>query len=303
MKLAQPFGHTPLVRISERLIPGPARVWAKDESRNPSGSVKARAAAAMVEAAIEAGQVTPSSIIVEPTSGNTGVGLAFVCASLGLHLRLTMPESMSIERRRLLAHLGAELVLTPAAGGMKAAIEAAAVMAAEDPKVFMPDQFSNPANPEIHRRTTAEELWRDSGGKLDALVAGVGTGGTITGTGGRLKELQPALYVVAVEPAESAVLSGGAPGPHKIQGIGAGFVPKNLDQELLDETLAISSGRALDTARQAAKLDGLLVGISSGAALAAAAQLAARPDFADKDIAVILPDTAERYLSTPLFDD
>lgn len=301
MRIRQPYGHTPLIQLSEALVPGAARVWAKDESRNPTASVKARAAAAMLQAAIEAGRIRADSVVVEPTSGNTGVGLAFVCASLGLKLKLTMPESMSIERRKLLAHLGAELVLTPAAGGMKGAIEAAEKILAEDPKAFLPDQFSNPANPQVHRETTAEEIWADRDGAVDILIAGVGTGGTLTGAGGRLRELNPDLQIIAVEPSESPVISGGAPGPHKIQGIGAGFIPKNLDVTLIDETVQVSSEDALSAARDAARLDGLLNGISSGAAIVAARKIAAENEAAGKDIVVILPDTAERYLSTPLF--
>ncbi|HSO10393.1 MAG TPA: cysteine synthase A, partial [Desulfoprunum sp.] len=247
--------------------------------------------------------ITPTTTIIEPTSGNTGLGLAFVCASRRLRLILTMPESMSIERRKLLLHLGAELVLTPAALGMKGAIAEAERLLAATPDAWMPDQFANPANPDAHRRTTAEEIWRDSGGRVDVFVAGVGTGGTITGVSEVLKARNPALRVVAVEPAASPVLSGGNPGPHKIQGIGAGFVPKVLNREIIDEVMTVSDDDAFAAARELARSEGILCGISSGAAAWAAREIARRPGQAGRTIVVILPDTGERYLSTPLLAD
>lgn len=301
MKLNQPVGNTPLIPISSRLIAGPGQVFAKDESKNPSGSVKARIAKAMIMDAIEAGKIDPETTIVESTSGNTGVGLALVAAALNLKLILTMPESMSIERRRLLTHLGAHLELTPAADGMNGAIKRAQDIAKAEAKSFMPDQFSNPSNPKIHRATTGPEIWQALDGQVDALVSGVGTGGTLSGTGGYLKELRPSCQIVAVEPTESPVISGGKPGPHKIQGIGAGFIPKTLNVALIDETIQISSDEAIAMAKAAATTEGLLVGISAGAALAAAKQLAEREAFAGKHIVCILPDLAERYQSTPLF--
>ncbi|KAB2888119.1 MAG: cysteine synthase A [Desulfobulbaceae bacterium] len=300
MKLTESIGNTPLLSLDNFAAGCAATLLGKQESRNPMGSVKCRIAVSMVDAAMAAGLVTPTTTIVEPTSGNTGLGLAFVCASRRLRLVLTMPESMSIERRKLLRHLGAELVLTPAAQGMKGAIAEAGRILAETPDAFMPDQFANPANPAIHRRTTAEEIWRDSGGRVDVFVAGVGTGGTITGVSEVLKPRNPQLKVVAVEPAASPVLSGGAPGPHKIQGIGAGFVPQVLNRGIIDEIMTVGDDDAIATARELARSEGILCGISSGAAAWAAREIARRPEHAGRNIVVILPDTGERYLSTAL---
>jgi cysteine synthase A len=256
----------------------------------------------MVEAAEAAGKINKDTVIIEPTSGNTGIALAFVCASKGYRLILTMPESMSIERRKMLSHLGAEIVLTPASKGMTGAVKRAEELVKEIKGAFMPQQFENPANPEIHRQTTAEEIWKDTDGKVDVFISGVGTGGTLTGAGDALRKHNPNLRIIAIEPEDSPVLSGGAPGPHKIQGIGAGFVPGVLDRKLIDEVLQIGNETAFATARKAAKLEGLPVGISSGAALAAALEVGARPEMAGKNIVVILPSFAERYLSTPLFE-
>ena len=303
MKLTETTGNTPLLALDNFAAGGAAIILGKQESRNPMGSVKCRIAVAMIDAATAAGRITPTTTIIEPTSGNTGLGLAFVCASRRLRLILTMPESMSIERRKLLGHLGAELVLTPAALGMKGAIAEAERLLAATPDAYMPDQFANPANPEAHRRTTAEEIWRDSGGTIDVFVAGVGTGGTITGVAEVLKARNPALRVVAVEPAASPVLSGGSPGPHKIQGIGAGFVPQVLNRAIIDEVIAVGDDDAFATARELARSEGILCGISSGAAAWAARQIARRPGQAGRTIVVILPDTGERYLSTPLLAD
>ncbi|MDR2548684.1 MAG: cysteine synthase A [Desulfobulbus sp.] len=291
-------GNTPLVRLA-RLATG-AELLAKVESMNPLGSVKDRVAVAMVDDAEQRGLLKPGGTIVEPTSGNTGIGLAFVGAGRGYVLILTMPESMSIERRKLLAHLGARLVLTPAAEGMKGAVARAREICDRTPGAWMPDQFANPANPAMHRRTTGPEIWQQCDGRIDALVAGVGTGGTISGAGGFLKERHPGLRVVAVEPAASPVLSGGLAGPHKIQGIGAGFVPDNLDHSLLDEIMTVDNEEAIDAARTLARTEGILCGISGGAALACALRLAARPQYAGKRIVTVLPDTGERYLSTEL---
>jgi len=298
--ITQTVGNTPLVRI-RRIIPGAARVYGKLEFLNPLSSVKDRIGVAMIEAAERDGQMTPGTEVIEPTSGNTGIALAFVCAARGYRLTLTMPESMSLERRKLLAALGANLVLTPAEKGMTGAIEEARKLAAARPGAFMPNQFENPANPEIHRRTTAEEVWRDTGGQIDIFIAGVGTGGTITGVGEVLKARRPAVRIVAVEPAGSPVLSGGKPGRHKIQGIGAGFVPAVLNTKVIDEVVQVRDDEAFAMARRAAKEEGLLVGISSGAALHAAALLAARPENKDKLIVAVLPSCGERYLSTELF--
>ena len=295
-------GGTPLVEIPKSLNPGGARVLAKVEFFNPGGSVKDRVALAMIEAAEKDGTLKPGATIIEPTSGNTGVGLALVSAVRGYHLILTMPETMSIERRKLAAAYGAEIVLTPGAAGMKGAIAKAEELRASIPGAVILQQFENPANPEAHYRTTGPEVWAGTDGEVAALVAGVGTGGTITGTGRYLKERNPAVKLVAVEPDTSPVLSGGAPGPHKLQGIGAGFVPKVLDQTLLDEIVTVSAEDAGRTARAAAAKAGLLVGISSGAALHAALELAKRAEYAGQTIVVILPDTGERYLSTWLFD-
>ncbi|MFI7542820.1 cysteine synthase A [Actinoplanes sp. NPDC049599] len=295
-------GRTPMVRLT-RFAPGlTARLLAKLESANPGGSVKDRIALAMVEAAEASGELHPGSSIVEATSGNTGIGLAMVAAARGYHLTLTMPETMSVERRALLAAYGARLVLTPAAEGMTGAVRRAWELADEQ-RAFLPRQFDNPANPEIHRRSTAQEIWDDTGGDLDVLVAGVGTGGTITGVGQILKEKNPHLRVVAVEPAESPVLSGGAAGPHGIQGIGAGFVPEVLDPTVYDEVLRVDVTQARLAARRLARREGILAGVSGGAALHAAATVAGRPEHAGGCVVVVLPDTGERYLSTPLFAD
>jgi cysteine synthase A len=298
--VVQVIGRTPLVRIN-RMNPGPGEIVAKLESLNPMSSVKDRIGLAMVEAAEGDGRLEPGGHIIEPTSGNTGIALAFVGAARGYSVTLVMPESMSKERRAVLRAMGAELVLTEAAKGMKGAIARAEELVAANPGAFMPGQFDNPANPDVHYRTTAEEIWADTGGRVDVLVSGVGTGGTLTGTSRRLKELNPGLRTVAVEPAESPVLSGGQPGPHRIQGIGAGFVPGILETDLIDEIITIESETALAAAREAARTEGLLVGISSGAALAAARQVAARPQMAGRRIVAVVPSFGERYLSTDLF--
>jgi cysteine synthase A len=301
--IAKTIGSTPLVRL-DRLAAGlDAVILAKLESRNPLGSVKDRIGAAMMNEAEKGGLIDQDTLIVEPTSGNTGIALAFVCAVKKYRLILTMPETMSIERRSLLKHLGAEVVLTPAGEGMKGAINKASEILTQHPKAYMPDQFSNPANPEIHRRTTAEEIWRSTEGRVDILVSGVGTGGTITGVSEVLKKRNPSFRAVAVEPAESPVLSGGKPGPHKIQGIGAGFIPKVLNTHIIDEIVTVTNEEAFETARSAARREGILCGISSGAAISAALAIAARPENKGKQIVVILPDTGERYLSTELFKD
>jgi len=294
------IGHTPLVRIN-KLGSDKAMILAKLKSHNPCGSVKDRIAKSMIEAAEEAGLIKPGTVIIEPTSGNTGIGLACICAAKGYRLILTMPESMSIERRKLLRFFGAEIVLTPAERGMAGAVEKAEQLIAKNPDAFMPQQFKNPANPQIHRETTAEEIWNDTDGKLDIFVAGVGTGGTLTGCGETLKQRNKKLKVVAVEPKDSPVLSGGKPGPHKIQGIGAGFVPEVLNVAVIDEIVRVSNEDAMETARQLARKEGILAGISSGAAMWAAVQLSQRAESEGKTIVVILPDTAERYISTELF--
>ena len=298
------MGNTPLVRLS-RLAEArgaKAEILAKLEFFNPLASVKDRIGVAMVDDLEARGALKPGGVIVEPTSGNTGIALAFVAAARGYRLILTMPESMSVERRKMLTHLGAEIVLTPAAEGMQGALDKADEIVAKTPGAVLARQFSNPANPAIHERTTAEEIWTDTGGALDAFVAGVGTGGTITGVARALKPRLPDLRIVAVEPAESPLLEGGDPGPHKIQGIGANFIPDNLDRALVDEVIAVSSEEAFATARLAARLEGLPCGISSGAALHAALKLAADDSMAGKRIVAIVPSFAERYLSTPLFE-
>jgi cysteine synthase A len=294
-------GRTPVVRLQRLGAQVGAEIYAKLEFFNPLGSVKDRIARSMLDAAAAEGKLGPETLIVEPTSGNTGIGLAFICAARDHRLCLTMPDTMSVERQKLLAHLGAELVLTPGADGMGGAIAKAREIAAKTPDSFVPDQFANPANPRAHRETTAEELWRDLEGGLDIFVSGVGTGGTITGVGQVLKARNPEATVVAVEPAASPVLSGGQKGPHKIQGIGAGFVPAILDREVIDEVVTVADDDAFDTARRLAKEEGLLCGISSGAAVWAALQVAARPENRSKRLAVVLPSTGERYISTPLF--
>jgi cysteine synthase A len=294
-------GSTPLVRLNTIGRGLPAAIAAKLESMNPLGSVKDRIGVAMINAGEAQGLITPETLIVEPTSGNTGIALAFVCAARHYRLILTMPETMSLERRKLLKHLGAELVLTPGPQGMTGAINKAKEIAAETKGAFMANQFANPANPEAHRRATAEEIWRDTGGAVDIFVAGVGTGGTITGVSEVIKARKPAFQAVAVEPAASPVLSGGAPGPHKIQGIGAGFIPEILNTAIIDEIIPVSNEAAFETARDVAKLEGILCGISSGAAVFAALTVARRPENRGKLIVTVLPSTGERYLSTELF--
>lgn len=296
-------GNTPLVRLN-RITKGlNADVLVKLESFNPMGSVKDRIGLAMIEEAERAGRIKEGTTIVEPTSGNTGIALAGVCAARGYRLILVMPETMTIERRKLLKALGAELILTPGTEGMKGAVNKAEQMAAEDPSLYyLPQQFQNPANPEVHSRTTAEEIWKDTDGKADVIVAGVGTGGTITGVASVLKKRKPSFKAIAVEPAESPVLSGGKPGPHRIQGIGAGFVPDVLQLDLINEIVKVKADDAIATSRRLAKEEGILAGISSGAAAYAALQVAFREEMSGKTIIVILPDTGERYLSTDLFD-
>jgi cysteine synthase A len=302
--ITETIGATPLVRLHRLAEQAGAKadILAKCEFFNPLASVKDRIGVSMIDAAEAAGRIKPGTVLVEPTSGNTGIALAFVCAARGYRLILTMPDSMSVERRKMLVLLGAELELTPAAQGMKGAIARAEEIARSHPDAFIPQQFQNPANPEIHRRTTAEEIWKDTDGKVDVVVSGVGTGGTLTGVGSILKQRKPGLKMIAVEPEDSAVLSGGTPGPHRIQGLGAGFIPEILDTKLIDEVVRIGNDTAMRVAREAARLDGLAVGISSGAALAAALELGARADMAGKTMVVVLPDHAERYLSTALFE-
>jgi cysteine synthase A len=301
--VTQLVGNTPLVRLRRVTEGAGADVVAKLESFNPAGSVKDRLGVALIDAAEEAGLLKPDTIILEPTSGNTGIALAQVAAARGYRLVLTMPETMSIERRKLLLAYGAELVLTPGADGMPGAIAKAEELAKTDQRYFVPQQFENPANPAIHRKTTAEEIWRDTDGKVDIFVAGVGTGGTITGVAQVIKERKPSVQIVAVEPAASPVLSGGKKGPHPIQGIGAGFVPPVLDLDLVDEIIGVGNDDAINLSRRLAREEGLLVGISSGAAVWAALQLARRPENTGKLIVVVLPSFGERYLSTALFAD
>ncbi len=302
--VAELIGHTPLVELTnfETAHDLGATLIGKVESFNPGGSVKDRIAQAMIADAVERGLIDDETVIIEPTSGNTGIGLAMLAAARGNRIIIAMPETMSVERRNLMRAYGAELVLTDGAKGMKGAIARADELAAEIPNSFIPSQFTNPANPAVHERTTGPEIWVDTDGAVDILVAGVGTGGTISGTGAYLKAQNPAVRVVAVEPAGSPVLSEGRAGSHKIQGIGAGFVPETLNEAVIDEVMAITDEEAFEAGRELAAGDGLLVGISAGAAVAAAAKLAARPENAGKTIVVILPDTGERYLSTPMFD-
>ncbi|MEQ1788890.1 MAG: cysteine synthase A [Rickettsiales bacterium] len=303
--IIETVGNTPLIRLHR--LPAEAGVVAdivvKAEFFNPLSSVKDRIALSMVEAAEASGKLTKDTVLVESTSGNTGIALAFICAAKGYRLILTMPESMSLERRKILKHLGAELELTPAAKGMRGAIERAEEIKAENKNALILQQFSNPANPEIHRRTTAEEIWVDTDGKVDMFITGIGTGGTITGVAKVLKDRNPNIKIVAVEPEDSAILSGGKPGPHKIQGIGAGFIPDVLQKDLIDEVITIGNETAFATARKAAKLDGVPVGISSGATIAAALEIGARPEMKGKLIVVIAASSAERYLSTDLFSE
>ncbi len=301
--LAQTIGNTPLVSVQRMGEPGRARIFAKLESFNPLSSVKDRIGVSMIEDAEKKGILGPETTIIEPTSGNTGIALAFACAAKGYRLILTMPETMSIERRRLMKIFGAKLILTDGALGMNGAIQEAERLAGSMQKSIILGQFSNPANPDIHRRTTAEEIWADTDGSVDVFVAGVGTGGTITGVGEVLRARNPGVKIVAVEPEDSPVLSGGQPGPHKIQGIGAGFVPANLNRDVIDEVIRVSASDAGDTARSLAEKEGILCGISSGAAMWAALQLAAQSEMAGKTIVVLLPDSGERYLSTWLFTE
>ena len=302
--LTELIGKTPLLELTnyEKENELEAKIIGKLEYFNPLGSVKDRVAYAMIEDGIKKGKINNETVIIEPTSGNTGIGLAFVAASKGLHLILTMPDTMSVERRKIVSALGAEIVLTPGKEGMKGAIAKAEQLKEEYGNAITPQQFENAANPAIHKETTAKEIWEDTDGKVDIFVSAVGTGGTLTGTGAGLREKNPDVKIIAVEPKDSAVLSGGKPGPHKIQGIGAGFVPKVLDTQLIDEIIPVENEAAFQTARKVAKTDGLLVGISSGAALYAADVLARKPENKGKNIVVLLPDTGERYLSTALFE-
>ena len=301
--ITQTVGGTPLVRLQRIGADTEAELVGKLESFNPLSSVKDRIGVSMIRRAEEEGEIGPDTVIVEPTSGNTGIALAFVCAARGYRLVLTMPDTMSVERRHLLRVLGAELILTPGADGMPGAVEKAEELVEETPGAFMPQQFKNPANPAVHRQTTAEEIWQDTDGRVDVLVAGVGTGGTITGVAQVLKERKPECRIVAVEPVGSPILSGGEPGPHKIQGIGAGFVPDVLRTELIDEVVRVRDADAGEMARRLAREEGILAGISCGAATQAAVEIAGRPESAGKLIVIILPDTGERYLSTWLFEE
>lgn len=303
--ISELIGNTPLVRLNRmaQAEGALAEILLKLEFFNPASSVKDRIGLSMIEAAEGAGKIGPDTIILEPTSGNTGIGLAFVAAAKGYACTLVMPDTMSLERRKLLRAFGAELVLTPGAQGMRGAIAKASEMAAADSRYFIPQQFENPANPEVHRRTTAEEIWRDTDGQVDILISGVGTGGTLTGVGEVIKARNPNFHVVAVEPADSPVLSGGQPGPHKIQGIGAGFVPAILNTGVIDEVVRVSNDDAINTARRTAREEGILVGISSGAAIWAALQVARQPEHAGKRIVAIIPSCGERYLSTVMFAD
>jgi cysteine synthase A len=300
--VAQAIGDTPMIRLNRVIPAGGATVFAKCEFFQPLNSVKDRIGAAMIEAGERDGKVKKDTVIIEPTSGNTGIALAFVCAARGYKLILTMPESMSVERRALLRFMGAELVLTPAPDGMKGAIAKAAELVDKTPNAWMPQQFDNPANPAIHERTTGPEIWEDSGRNIDAIVVGVGTGGTLTGVSRYIKPKNPNFKAIAVEPADSPVISGGKPGKHMIQGLGAGFIPKNLDTTLVDDTITVTNEEAFQWSRRLSKEEGIVAGISGGANVCAAAKVAARPEYKGKRICVIIPDLGERYLSTPLFE-